>query len=83
PHSAPIFDDVMKPVVAPTPSGCVQSSTKCSCFTDQATQLDVSEDVCKHIVSKGFFRYWALPDRNVAARPEPMQVPKPQVAAAP
>lgn len=59
PHSAPIFDKVMEPVVAPTPVACVASAARCSCYTEQGTQLDVDEATCGQIVKRGFFQYWA------------------------
>ncbi len=73
PHTAPAYDDVTKPVVAPFPAACVQNASKCHCFTQQATRLHISEDICKQIVKDGYFVDWAA-DGN-----RPQQVHQQQV----
>jgi zona occludens toxin len=55
PHTAPMYDEVTKPVRAPMPSACMATKTRCTCFTQQATQLNTPEATCRSIVAGGFF----------------------------
>lgn len=56
PATAPIYDEVTKPVRAPIPAGCILSKSKgCNCFTQQATPLQIDENTCRQIVAGGFF----------------------------
>lgn len=55
-YTAPRYADVAKPVRAPVPSACVQSSIECRCYTDQATRLNVPRDLCIQIVKNGFYQ---------------------------
>jgi len=77
-HTAPVFDEVMKPAQAPTPAACIASVNSCKCYTEQATYLPMPADVCKQIVQHGYFRYWALPqpaqDRSQQAGAAPAKV---------
>lgn len=57
--SAPMFDDLTKPVHIPQPSSCIASKKRCSCFTDQATPYPIGETMCREIVAKGFFNFFA------------------------
>lgn len=58
PHTAPRYDVLTKPVVAPFPAACISMKGRCDCYTQQATLMDVSRDMCMQIVSKGFFVDW-------------------------
>jgi len=55
PHSAPIFDKVMEVKTAPQPKACLASTTKCTCYSDQATVLVMDEQLCRQIVQRGYF----------------------------
>lgn len=55
PHTAPRYDEITKPTIASLPAACVANEKKCSCFTQQATLLQTSEALCRHIVAQGFF----------------------------
>jgi zona occludens toxin len=55
PYTAPRYDDVTKPVTAPLPASCLSSKTKCKCYSQQATVMDVPEQLCRDIVERGFF----------------------------
>lgn len=93
PHTAPVYDDVTKPVQAPYPAACVQSSTVCKCYTQQGTLLRVDVSVCVRIVAEGFFVDWDKPpqqqqaSRQITPAATPPVQPQPQppvlVAAAP
>lgn len=64
PHSAPIYDEVTKPVQAPYPAACIQSKDKCKCYSQQGTYLpSVGADVCAQIVANGFFIDWQQPQQ--------------------
>jgi len=55
PHTAPIYDEVTEPIEAPLPAACVDFKGQCICYTQQATKMTVSPDVCRQIVDKGYF----------------------------
>lgn len=57
-YTAPIYDEVTRPVDAPFPAACISSLEKCTCFSQQATILDIPEPVCKQIVARGYFKDW-------------------------
>lgn len=56
PHTAPIYDDLNKPIQRPMPN-CIASirTGDCNCFTQQATKMSVPFDLCHSIVKNGFF----------------------------
>jgi zona occludens toxin len=70
PHTAPAYDQVTTPVVAPYPAACVIMQSKgCHCYTQQGTVLPTSVDVCTQIVKNGYFVDWQQPER----RPAPIE----------
>jgi zona occludens toxin len=56
--TAPKYDQITQPVTAPYPAACVESKTRCVCYTQQATQLQVAADVCQQMARNGFFMDW-------------------------
>lgn len=60
-HTAPAYDDVTRPAVAPYPSACMLMRGECRCYSQQATRLDVPESLCKSVVERGFFVAWQQP----------------------
>lgn len=58
PHTAPMYDEVTRPVEAPIPAACVASASKCTCFSQQATLLDLEDRACRAIVKTGYFVPW-------------------------
>lgn len=71
PHTAPAYDQVTQPVEAPYPAACVVMKSKgCKCFTQQATLMSTSEEVCRQIVEKGYFVDWRMPLRQAPERPQ-------------
>lgn len=56
--TAPAYDSVTQPVRAPYPAACLQSATRCQCYTQQGTRLDVPPELCKRIAEGGFFMAW-------------------------
>lgn len=57
PHTAPRYDELTVPVVAPKLAACVYFHERdiCSCATQQATPLTVSKELCMQIVDSGWF----------------------------
>lgn len=78
--SAPVYDDVTKPVEAPYPAACVEMASQgCRCYSQQATRLQVPDALCKGIVAGGFFVAWNQPLRQaVPVREGPPQQPAAQ-----
>lgn len=66
PATAPVYDKVTEPADAPYPAACIESKRDgCKCYTQQATLMTVSVDLCHMIVHRGFFMDWQSP--SVAA----------------
>lgn len=58
-YSAPIYDRITEPTDAPYPAAClVMPDRGCRCYSQQATVLDVPQDLCRQIVDRGFFVAW-------------------------
>lgn len=56
PATAPVYDDVARPVSAPRVAMCIEKARECSCFTQQATKITTMDDVtCHQIVRYGYF----------------------------
>lgn len=68
PSTAPKYDEITKPNIAPVASGCVASKTKCSCFSQQATPIHTSEAMCRQIVADGFFQDFDVSGRSQQSR---------------
>lgn len=58
PHTAPRYDAATKPVKVPYPAACLATAARCSCYTQEATRLDVDDSTCRSIVAGGFFKDW-------------------------
>ena len=58
PWTAPYYDELTRPSDFPRIAACMESSKGCNCYTQQATPLTVSLDVCKSIVKNGTFDNW-------------------------
>lgn len=80
-YTAPVYDDVTKPVDAPYPAACVSSARLgCHCYTQQGTRLRVSEALCRDIVGGGFFVAWKQEKAPPADAPKPNS-PTPDLGA--
>jgi zona occludens toxin len=55
PQTAPVYDDVTKPVTAPYPAGCVFIRNECRCYSQQGTRISTGRDACLEIVERGYF----------------------------
>lgn len=70
PASAPIYDELTKPLSFPRLQCLRRESTgDCQCYTQQATKIQVSPSVCNAVVDNGYFDY-TLPDRKQASAAE-------------
>jgi len=69
-YTAPIYDQVTQPKQAPYPSACVASATRCVCYSQQATHLDMPKELCLSIVRRGFFVAWEAPPPTPQASAE-------------
>jgi len=58
PHTAPVYDKVTEPTLAPYPAACIKMGENCKCYSQQATQLRVDINVCRYIVKYGYFVDW-------------------------
>lgn len=59
PWSAPYYDQLTAPTDFPRIAACMDSKSKgCSCYSQQATPVDVEPAVCRDIVAKGTFDNW-------------------------
>jgi zona occludens toxin len=81
--SAPIYDGVIEVKTWPRPQ-CIRSerTLQCKCYTQQATPLDVPQELCDSVVDGGFFDHtreergeWA----RVQAQPPAPIAPSPPV----
>jgi zona occludens toxin len=67
-YTAPAYDEVTKPLQAPYPAACISSASRCQCYTQQGTKLQMTEQLCRDIAAGGFFVAWAEPGRAGPAR---------------
>lgn len=54
PHTAPVYDEINEPKEAPFPN-CISSEYRCRCYTQQATLMNIEEDVCRSIIANGLW----------------------------
>lgn len=85
-YTAPAYDDITRPVSAPYPAACVSMGDKCKCYTTQGTALETGKDLCRQIVSGGFYVAWAqqsvVQDRGKQIRPDVQPEPQAQAFSA-
>lgn len=68
--TAPRYDEITKPTVAPVPVACVASAHRCQCYSQQGTKLDVQAAMCKAIAADGFFQDFDVKGKQELARSE-------------
>lgn len=74
PHTAPAYDQLTQPRDVPYPAACVAMANTCKCYSQQATVLRVSADICAQIVKNGFFVDWQEPPRPEREKPRTVMV---------
>ena len=73
-HTAPVYDEITKPVDAPWPSLCVfvnawrGSPEKCRCLDQQGNTYAMPFAQCKQVALNGIFKEWGAPP-STAAQP--------------
>lgn len=61
PNSAPRYDALNVPTQAPMPAACIEGvrvgskASTCKCYTQQATPLAVTPEICHQIAHEGYF----------------------------
>lgn len=78
-YTAAVYDEVTKPVDAPFPAACVAAGERCRCYSQQATALEVPQELCVQIVAGGYFQAWA--SKAKAATPGELAKLAPVVAS--
>lgn len=73
-HTAPKYDAVTQATTAPVPAACVSSRTKCKCYSQQGTVMDVPEVTCRSIVDRGYFVDFKLDQDKQQAVAQPQYV---------
>lgn len=63
PYTAPIYKEMVKPVSFPRLVGCIQSPSKCSCYTQQGTIVDLPIGSCEVIINNKSFNMFK-PDKT-------------------
>lgn len=61
PHTAPAYEALTSPKTAPYPAACLATASRCECFSQQGTRLDVPDPTCRAVVARGFFIDWQEP----------------------
>lgn len=80
PHTAPVYDAVTAPAVAPYPAACMTMGDRCDCFTQQATIMRIEKETCLQIVKRGFFVDWQPPQQQQPQQPQQQPQQQQQVA---
>jgi len=55
PHTAPRYDEITTPTVAPQIVGCLILNKNCKCVTQQGTYHLASMDFCQSVIANGIF----------------------------
>lgn len=73
PWSAPIYSELAKPVTMPRIVGCIKSNKakdfRCACYTQQATIVEVSQEVCTLLVQHRAFNPFKTDDLQQISYP--------------
>lgn len=65
PWTAPIYNGLNRNVqTMPYPAGCVLNDNRCTCYTEQATPVKVSDAQCRDFVQNGIFNPYLPPSMN-------------------
>jgi len=83
PHTAPRYDEVTRPTIAPYPAACLTVGDQCRCYTQQATRMQIEDDTCRAIAENGFFVDWQQAQQGQQQAPQqpPAQQPSPTPTA--
>lgn len=56
PWTAPVYDEITKPVRVAMPVACLEMAGRCRCYSQQATPVNVGVALCRAIVANGLFQ---------------------------
>jgi len=78
-HTAPVYDEITKPVDAPYPTGCMATSKRCRCTDQQGNDYVTTDAICRQIVEHGMFKDWGQrePGPVGTATAQPVTAPRP------
>lgn len=77
-YTAPVYDDVTKPVEAPYPATCMVHGPKCGCWSQQGTKLEMADSLCRNIVKTGIYLAWQSSQPQQPVQAVPQSVPSQQ-----
>lgn len=83
PESAPAYRALVQVKQAPLMAGCVQSETKCLCYTHQATPYPTSQAFCREVVAGHYFNPYIEPHAAPPPVPQVLQSSEQTDTAAP
>lgn len=72
PHTAPRYDQLTQPTEPPVIAACLDGKNlrtgknECNCYTQQATPITLSFDLCRQIAQQGFFQDFRAPSQAQA-----------------
>lgn len=58
PETKPIYDSLRNPINMETIAGCVKSKNSCNCYTEQATPVYTSKEMCIYWAENGIFQIY-------------------------
>ena len=69
PQTAPRYDELTRPKIAPYPAICMSMGPRCECYTQQNTKLQTPQSMCEQIVQNGLFVDWQEPVQQRSETP--------------
>lgn len=78
PESAPLYDQLRRPVAMPVVAGCMVHDGECGCYTQQATRVDMTDAVCRSWLKHPPFNPYRQPDSERMAQVQPSDAPPAQ-----
>ena len=54
PHTAPVYDGLTEPKIIPK-YNCISTEKRCQCYTQQATRIVTTDNMCRKIIEHGYF----------------------------
>lgn len=82
-YTAPVYDKVTQVTDAPYPAVCISTATRCVCYSQQGTRLDVADALCRQFAARGFFKDWGEKSQGDGARVAPHAEPQSGPESAP
>jgi len=70
PETAPLYDQIRQPVAMPVLAGCMVHEGECSCYTQQATRVDMTDSVCRAWLKRPPFNPYKLAESERSRQPD-------------